>query len=568
MLNLKTVFLFLFVLLNFLFPQAKRETRAVWLTTNFRLDWPPPTFNEDEQKSSLIQILDNIKKKKLNTVYFQVRSNGTVMFNSQIEPFSPYFTGEVDKKPSYDPLAFAIKEAHKRGLELHAWINVVRCFSGTEESILRNEKHIINTNPELVKRVNLNGSISYWLDAGNPETKTYLGDIAEEIVKNYKVDGIHLDFIRYPGKKFDDSDLFAKYGSGQSLDDWRRGNISAIVEEISKIVKAVNPTIKVGAAPIGIYKNQKNAFGFEGYNDVYQDTRHWLENEWLDYAVPQIYWPFDDNPKFDVLADDWNENSFGKNIVLGIGAYKPEVKIEIEKMIEYSREIGASGISFFRYSNIDDYYFSSFEERALPSAMAWIDTIKPNSPLNLNIEVIESEVPKLKLSWEKPTSNQQNGVGYYALYRFLNKDESPSTDSFFEIIEADKTSVILVLEKPQHMKYYFALTAVDRLWNESDETSNYVEYKVPQLKYIDKDIYPPTNPILLKEKTGKVSLLIFSNIAEEIEVIGINSSEEKIVKKDSVSFGKNILSLPENLGEFEQLKINRLASGKEEISKL
>ncbi|MGD8780395.1 MAG: family 10 glycosylhydrolase [Ignavibacteria bacterium] len=565
---LRTATVVLIIISQLVFSQTKRETRAVWVATNFRLDWPPRTLNEEEQKTSLIRILDNIKKKKLNTVYFQVRSNGTVMYNSAIEPFSPYFTGEVGKKPAYDPLKFAIKEAHKRGLELHAWINVVRCFSGKETHILNHNDHACKVIPDLVKTYNENGSLSYWLDPGYPEARNYLLAIVKEIALSYKVDGIHLDYIRYPGKNFNDNDSYEIYGSQKRKDEWRRENISYLVEQISNSVKEINPLIKVGAAPIGIYKNRKGAYGLEGYNDIYQDTRYWLEQEWIDYAVPQIYWPFNNNPKFDVLAKEWSENSFNKNIILGIGAYKPEVKIEIEKMINYSREINASGIAIFRYSNIDDYYFASFAERALPSAMPWIDTIKPNSPRNLALEIIKDEVPKLKLSWEKPPAAKQNGVGYYALYRLLAEDEFPSSDSFFEIIEADKTSVILVIEKPRHLKYYFALTAVDRLWNESNEPSNYVEYEVPQIKNITAEIYPSANPVLLKEKTGKLSLLIFSNIAEEIELIGMNKNEEKVIKKENIGFGKNILSLPKNLEEFEQLKINRLASRKEEILKL
>ena len=567
MLILRTLVIISIFLFQFIFPQIKRETRAVWLATNFRLDWPPPTLNEEKQKSSLIRILDNIKKKKLNTVYFQVRSNGTVMFYSEIEPFSPYFTGEVGKKPAYDPLEFAIKEAHKRGLELHAWINVVRCFSGKETYILDHQDHAVNIIPDLIKTHHNNGSLSYWLDPGYPESRDYLSAIVKEIALSYKVDGIHLDYIRYPGKNFDDNDSFEIYGFQKSRDEWRRGNISSLVEQISNSVKEINPFIKVGAAPIGIYKNHKGAAGLEGFSDVYQDTRYWLEQEWLDYAVPQIYWSFNDNPGFDVLAKEWNEFTFNKNIVLGIAAYKPEVKIEIEKMVRYSREINSSGIALFRYSNIDDYSFASFTERALPSAMPWIDKIKPNSPRNLLIEIIDDEIPTLKLSWEKPLSAQKNGFGYYALYRFLDEDESPSSASFFEIIEADKTSVVMVIEKPQYLKYYFALTAVDRLWNESEETSNYVDYEVKQVKDIVEDINPVANSILLKSKTGKVSLLVFSNIAEKIELIGLSNNQEKIIKKDSVSFGKNIFSLPKGL-EFEQLKINRLASGKKEVLKL
>ena len=217
-----------------IFSQTERETRAVWIATNFRLDWPPQTFDQEKQKQALIEILDNIKSKNPNTVYFQVRVMVRVLFKSSFDPFSPYITGEVDGIASYDPLQFAVEQAHKRGLEIHAWVNVVRCFNGAESKVLNNPNHISKRKPEWVMEDIRGGQKSLWLDTGLPEVREYISDMITEIVETYDVDGVHLDYIRYPGKNFEDEFSYAVHGAGLSRDEFRRNNITALVELINK----------------------------------------------------------------------------------------------------------------------------------------------------------------------------------------------------------------------------------------------------------------------------------------------------------------------------------------------
>jgi len=353
------LFIFLLPLINE--AQQKRETRAVWITTNFKLDWPPNTTDEDEQKESLKNIFIDLQSKNFNTVYFQVRSNGTVMYNSEIEPFSPYITSEVGKLPSYDPLQYAIDLGKQYNLEVHAWVNMIRCFSGNDDRFLKHPKHVRNANPDWTVRVmDENGSLSYWLNPGYFQVQDYLVDILVEITGRYDVDGIHLDFFRYPDKNFDDDKYFTDYGFNISLADWRRNNITNILRKFKERAIPVNPFLKVGATPIGIRHNLEGARGWEGYSSVFQDTETWLKEELVDYLVPQIYWNFDKNPRFDILAKDWVTKSHNKNIVLGLAAYKSDVKLELNQMIEYSREIGAAGVAFFRYGNIKNNYSSFF----------------------------------------------------------------------------------------------------------------------------------------------------------------------------------------------------------------
>lgn len=341
-------------------PQNQNEIRAVWVATNHRLDWPPATFNIELQKKALAEIFDSVKSKNLNTVFFQVRSNGTVLFKSSYEPFSYYI--DANGGMPYDPLQFAIEEAHKRKLEIHAWINVVQVFAGKEFNVLNNPKHITKRKPDWIIEYGTNESKSYWLNPALPEVREYISDIIKELVENYNIDGIHLDYIRYPGKNIEDDSLYNVYNNGLSKDDWRRKNITDLIEVIRRKIKSVKPNLQLGATPIGINRNHKGMYGWQGFYEVYQDAQEWLRKGLLDYIAPQVYWSFKDKFQFDILAKDWVENSFGKKVIIGIGSYKPEVISEIEEMIEFARTIGAAGIAFFRYSSIKDYRFRNFSD--------------------------------------------------------------------------------------------------------------------------------------------------------------------------------------------------------------
>lgn len=547
--------------------RIERETRAVWLTTNFRLDWPPPVFDEDVQKNELIKILDNIKEKNLNTVYFQVRSNGTLFYKSEIEPFTPYLTGTTGKMTSYDPLEFAVKEAHKRGLEIHAWINVNRCFAGKDEFIMSHPKHVTNSHPELIVKSNNEGAVSYWLDPGLPSTKDYLVSIIEELVTNYKIDGVQFDFIRYPGNDFNDEQSYKMYGRGLDKNNWRRENISNIVKDLSKAAKQINPIIKMGAAPFGIYTNIKGAVGSESYLSVYQDSRKWINEKFLDYIVPQIYWDINSNPRFDSLAVNWRKNIHERNLILGVAAYKDEVKDELEDIIKLSRKIGAEGVSFFRYQNIADYNFKSYEKFAFPAAMKWIDELRPQAPQNLTFQFVNET--QIKLKWDQPDiSLNNNGIGYYTLYRLDKLNSAITPDNFFEIIEADKTSVTLDFAKPNFVKYYFTLTSVDKLWNESLQYSNVVEITLPKLSKLAKELKHFDKPVLFKDINDNYKILLYSSAEEDINVLAGDKEKQILIQKAKLLHGENIISVEEDLSKYSFLKIKFVSGKREEILKM
>lgn len=525
------------------FAQTPRETRAVWVSTNFRLDWPPRTTNEEEQKKTLAAIFSNIESKNLNTIYFQVRSNGTVLFRSSLEPFSSYITGTIGNFGSYDPLEFAIKEAHKRGLEIHAWVNTMRVFAGNDISIKNNSSHISQRHPDWVYRKYDDGSI--WLNPGIPEVRDYLVNLINEIVQNYDVDGIQLDFIRYPLRSIGDKKSFELFGNNNSVSSWRRNNITKFISELNRRIKATNPQIKLGVTPIGIYKSIPNGRGMEGYSDTFQDTREWLKLGIIDYAVPQIYWNLHSNPKFATLVNDWVKKSYGRNIIVGVGAYKPEVLKEIEKEITITRSNNAAGVAFFRYSNIKNNNFSAFKTKTLPSQMPWI---KKKQMLVYITLASQLEGDKVTLSFKINSDNLSNN-GYFALYEESKKNKGGGM--LVKVIPNYVSKINFSLSHPNMISYYYSVMQFNQLWNSSSRKSNLAKITIPKLENIEVGLSPFNKPIVIQENKKSI-VLIYSTNNEEIFLYKNSvQSKKSFLSKHTINRGLNRIALSYNLNRFK-----------------
>lgn len=532
-----------------------RETRAVWLATNYRLDWPPTTFDAEKQKQSLIEIFDDLKSKNFNTVFFQVRANGVVLFNSSFEPLSPYINGEVDGDVSYDPLAFAIEQAHKHGLEIHAWLNMNLVFTGSEENIFNNPNHICQRKPEWIVEDFRDGQKSYWLDVGLPEVRNYLADLISELVENYDVDGINLDYIRYPGKNFDDDFSFQVHGKGLTRDEFRRNNITALVKEIYDKVKLIRNEVKVGASPIGVYRRLKGMNSWESYSELYQDSYRWLKDGIVDYLSPQIYWSMNENPKFDLLAKDWIENSSGRNIVLGIGAYKDNVKSQIEEMIKLSRQLETSGVAFFRYQNIKDVSFPSFSYKTLPAQMPWLDGKYPVQPIDLTLHKNVDD-KFFTLSWKlKNEQTVNDSVEYFSIYNLQKSNSELNSENLFDVIPADKNYVTLAIEKPKKVNYYFAIKSVNKVWTESKEASNTVEIKIDKMKELLSFGDKIGKPVLYKSDLLGWFIILESSSTQQIEIFGGRKNVYSLLQTENASVGKNIFKTQNVLKDFDSIKI-------------
>ncbi|MDY6785475.1 MAG: family 10 glycosylhydrolase [Cyanobacteriota bacterium] len=319
-------------------PAPQREFRGVWVATVLNIDWPSkPGLTTNEQKAELIAILDRAVALKLNAVVFQVRPASDALYNSPYEPWSESLSGEMGKAPNpyYDPLEFAIEEAHKRGLELHAWFNPYRAYHAKATSPISAD-HISQTRPELVRRY----GDYLWLDPGEKAVQDYTIEIVLDIVNRYNIDGIHMDDYFYPypqrdeqGQKieFPDDASWQKYvnGGGQlSRSDWRRENINVLIKRLYQTIKSQKPWVKFGVSPFGVWKpgnpnqisNRSEGQFFSAYDGLYADSRQWLQQGWLDYLSPQLYWKIEQTAQsYPVILNWWLEqNTQGRHIFPGL----------------------------------------------------------------------------------------------------------------------------------------------------------------------------------------------------------------------------------------------------------
>ena len=441
--------IFSLLLLPFLaaFAQTapKHEIRATWLTTLGGMDWPSAKATSasgiQKQKEELCRILDELQQTHFNTVLFQTRLRGDVVYPSAFEPFAESLTGTEGRNPGYDPLRFAIEECHKRGMELHAWIVAIPIGNARQVRTLGrnalNRKH-----PSLCKQF----KGSWYLDPGNPAVDDYLASIVREIVSGYDVDGIHLDYIRYPeqGERFPDQATYRKYGKRQDLKQWRRNNITRIVRRIYTETKRLKPWVKVSSSPIGKYRDtgRYSSQGWNAYEEVYQDAQQWLREGIHDALFPMMY--FQGN-HFYPFALDWEENKNGRWIIPGLGIYflhpsELNWKLdEVVRQIYFIRTIGLDGQAYFRTRFLLDNTKGIFNELkqhfyplpAVTPPMTWTDSIAPAKPSSPSFTLLDRGI---RFQWKASTDN---------------------------------TTYTYVPEVPWQEYLYWAITAVDRCGNES-----------------------------------------------------------------------------------------------------
>ncbi len=284
-------------------PALTREFRGVWIASVSNIDWPSqPGLPVDRQKAELIAMLDKAKQARLNAVLLQVRPGCDALYPSSLEPWSEYLTGRMGQAPQpfYDPLAFAIAEAHTRGLELHAWINPFRARHTSARSPV-SEDHVSRRNPGIVRTYGK----QLWLDPGEQATQDHSMAVILDLVRRYDLDGLHIDDYFYPYPEKDSSGrympfpddvswkAYAAAGGKMPRDDWRRNNVDRFVERLYREVKATRRTVKVGISPFGIWRpnNPPGIRGLDAYDQLFADARKWLANGWCDYMAPQLYWP-------------------------------------------------------------------------------------------------------------------------------------------------------------------------------------------------------------------------------------------------------------------------------------
>ncbi|MEM9325596.1 MAG: family 10 glycosylhydrolase [Bacteroidota bacterium] len=483
------------------YQATKRALRATWIASVVNIDWPSkPGLTAQEQQLEFIQLLDEQVELGMNAVIVQVRPVADTFYPSANEPWSQYLTGEQGKAPVYNPLQFMIEESHRRNLEFHAWFNPYRA-SMKEELDGISEKHPLQWCPEWF--VPYGGR--WYYDPGNREARAFVLDEIIEVVRHYDLDAVHFDDYFYPykvaGEEFPDSLSHAFYGAGfDSKDDWRRDNVDFFVETLSRRIKEVKPYVKFGISPFGVWRNKDKdplrgsdtQAGQTNYDDLYADVLKWLREDWIDYVTPQIYWHRGfDLAGYEVLSEWWDENAYGKHVYIGQGLYRVgnhdswQDPAELPEQLRLNETLPSiNGSMFFSAKHwsvnklgikdsIDAYYRSP----ALVPTMPWIDSEAPLSPDLVGVS--GHHKIGVQLVWkDDPLSDEQ----YYAVYRFEGHEGGDIQEGAKIIAKvrrrAKQQQTYIDLSAKKGKKYTYAVTAVDRLHNESQASNAfYVKFK-------------------------------------------------------------------------------------------
>jgi uncharacterized lipoprotein YddW (UPF0748 family) len=448
---------------------SKYEVRAAWVATAAGLDWPE-SYDVFEQKESLRRIVRLLKLHRFNTILFQVRARGDAYYASTLEPWAENLTGTLGKDPGWDPLAFLLKEAQDAGMEVHAWFNVYK-VRGPSPVGSSSPPHPVKRFPQWTYEVDGEA----WLDPGVPEVRSYLVRVAMELVRRYEIDGIHFDFIRYPGKVFPDGTSHRRYGSGVERDEWRRRNIDQFVGEFYSNAMLTNPMLKVGSAPLGVFSGGTAPNGWGAYHAYYQDSRRWLREGNHDYLVPQIYWDFGeskDDPDFARLARSWRKEGFGRHVWAGIGAYKPEVFDELEQQIDTARTVGMDGQAFFRFAHIKNGIPGSrYATLALIPPMPWKDPVPPLPPDALAVSPLSSRA--FHLEWLPPDAGTDGDLPqWYSIYRSTTgMFDMTSVGQLVDVIPSSSTFYLDTVRDGAAYKYFYAVASIDKGNNESPRSN-------------------------------------------------------------------------------------------------
>ncbi len=472
------------------YPKAQREFRGVWVATVNNTDWPSRIdLTTDEQKKEAVELLDLLKNNNFNAVILQVRPQCDALYKSDLEPWSYFLTGKQGTAPSpfYDPLQFWIEEAHKRGLELHAWINPYRAHhvKGGEVS----EYSVVKKHPDWV--VHLKAGY-WWLDPGKKEVQDYSYNVVMDITKRYDIDGIHFDDYFYPypsynnNEDFPDDQSWQEYinkGGKLSREDWRRENINKFIERVYEGIKKIKPMVKFGLSPFGIWRpgHPASIEGFDQYEKIYSDAKLWINNGWVDYWAPQLYWKISSlHQSYPIILGWWeNQNKLNRHFWPGIYIVRqnndPNIT-EVTNQIMVTRGMlpDSPGNIHYSISALEDspelaaaLSNGPYKQQALVPSTPWFHGSVPDSPAVKT--TIEND--SVKITWDnKSNDNIFKWVIYFKYdgkwdYKIVASDINSYTAPLSSEYKFINDSGELVVKKFELT--HIAVSAVDRISNES-----------------------------------------------------------------------------------------------------
>ena len=466
--------------------QQKREMRGAWIQC---VNGQFQGLGTVKMQQTLTYQLNELQRDGVNVIIFQVRPECDALYESKLEPWSRFLTGQQGKAPSpyWDPLKWMIEECHKRGMELHAWINPYRAKT-------KGTKMLASNHISVRKPMNCFAYDDLFiLNPGIAENRDYICEVAKDIVTRYDVDGIHMDDYFYPypvkGESVPDDELFYDNPNGlKNQNDWRRYNVNLFVEQFYKTVHATKPWVKVGISPFGIYRNKRsseigsNTNGLQNYDDLYADILLWVNNGWLDYCVPQIYWEIGNKAAdYETLIHWWNQYASARPLVIGEDVERtvkysdpknPNVHQLSAKMALHQQLPNVQGsVLWYAKAVVDNVgnYGTSLRQTywrypALQPAMPFIDDKAPKKVRKVKpIWTSDGYV----LFWTAPKGdNWDDQAVKYVVYRFGAKEKIDTNDP---------SKICAITTQPFYKlpyvdgkeKWVYVVTALDRLQNES-----------------------------------------------------------------------------------------------------
>ena len=463
----------------------KREFRGAWIQA-VNGQWQG--IGRDAMQAELTRELNALQADGINAILFQVRVEGDALYASQLEPWSRYLTGQQGTPPSpyWDPLQWMVEQCHARGMEIHAWINPYR--AKTKGTTALASTHYAIQHPERCFQY----QDLMIFDPGLPENRHFICQVAQDIVSRYDVDGFHIDDYFYPypvaGVPIPDDASYMAYGQGRNRGDWRRENVNTFIRELRDAIRAVKPWVKFGVSPFGIYRNQRSwaggsaTNGTQNYDDLYADVLLWVNEGWIDYNIPQIYWEIGNKAAdYDTLIRWWSENAYARPLYIGQDVERTVKATDLrnpsqnQMAAKYALQRGLPGVhgscQWYARAVVDDkggygttlrnYYHRT---PALQPLMPWLDKKAPGKPRKVKAVWTEDGY---MLFWTAPRGKKpMDEARLYAVYVFP-KGMKIDLENMNQLVCITADTHVLLPYSNGETKWTYVVTALDRLQNES-----------------------------------------------------------------------------------------------------
>jgi len=470
----------------------KREFRGAWIHTVGQSRYQK--MNSSAMKYYITDMVQKLDEAGVNVIVFQIRPEADAFYKSNLEPWSRFLTGEQGKAPddpNFDPLKFIIEECHKRGIELHAWLNPYRVKANINNELA--PEHLYWRHPE--RFVQYGNQLFF--DPGLPENRSFICQVVQDIVSRYDVDAIHMDDYFYPypiaGEAFPDDKSFSMHADAQGFtnsqrDDWRRNNVNLLIQQIKLTIAGTKPWVRFGVSPFGIYRNKRSdsqgsdTNGLQNYDDLYADIKLWVEKGWVDYNVPQLYWERGHAAAdYTTLLHWWNDNNYKQHLYIGQALGRSLEKNEFEIKIQQTREMPYvhGNCYWIGYQILDNYKGitdklknDTHKTKALVPAYTHMHDGRPKRVSKLT-DVFTEDMHFLM--WEHDSdSNNPETAQKFVVYQF-NDNEKVDIRKSEKIISITPDNFLVLPYEDGNTKYTYVITALDAFGNESKERKRNVK---------------------------------------------------------------------------------------------